>query len=85
MFRFLYWNMNYHIEHHMFPMIPYHALPKLHAAIKNDLPYVYSSTWSAFKEIIPVLLKQRKDPAYFIRRQLPAEMAKREAAMMTAA
>ena len=24
--RFLYWNMNYHIEHHMFPMVPYHAL-----------------------------------------------------------
>ena len=26
--RFLYWNMNYHVEHHMFPMIPYHALPR---------------------------------------------------------
>ena len=26
-FRFLYWNMNYHVEHHMFPMVPYHALP----------------------------------------------------------
>ena len=25
--RFIYWNMNYHIEHHMFPMVPYHALP----------------------------------------------------------
>ena len=23
--RFIYWNMNYHIEHHMFPMVPYHA------------------------------------------------------------
>ncbi|MCU0786548.1 MAG: fatty acid desaturase, partial [Verrucomicrobia bacterium] len=21
--RFLYWNMNYHIEHHMFPLVPY--------------------------------------------------------------
>ena len=28
--RFIYWNMNYHVEHHMFPMVPYHALP--HAA-----------------------------------------------------
>ncbi len=27
--RFLYWNMNYHVEHHMFPMVPYHALPAL--------------------------------------------------------
>ena len=28
--RFIYWNMNYHVEHHMFPMVPYHALPRLH-------------------------------------------------------
>ena len=37
-FRFIYWNMNYHVEHHMFPMVPYHALPKLHELIKHDLP-----------------------------------------------
>ena len=36
--RFIYWNMNYHVEHHMFPMVPYHALPRLHALIKHDLP-----------------------------------------------
>ena len=35
-FRFLYWNMNYHVEHHMFPMVPYHALPALHAEMKAD-------------------------------------------------
>ena len=28
--RYLYWNMGYHVEHHMFPMVPYHALGKLH-------------------------------------------------------
>ena len=32
--RFIYWNMNYHVEHHMFPMVPYHALPRLHEMIK---------------------------------------------------
>src|SRR5262249_3901675 len=32
--RFLYWNMNYHVEHHMFPMVPYHALPALHEEMK---------------------------------------------------
>lgn len=25
--RFIYWNMNYHVEHHMFPMVPFHRLP----------------------------------------------------------
>ena len=36
--RFVYWNMNYHVEHHMFPMVPYHRLPELHEKIKHDLP-----------------------------------------------
>ena len=27
--RFLYLNMNYHVEHHMFTMIPYYQLPAL--------------------------------------------------------
>ncbi len=21
--RFIYWNMNYHVEHHMFPLVPF--------------------------------------------------------------
>ena len=33
--RFLYWNMNYHVEHHMFPLVPYYNLPALHAAVKE--------------------------------------------------
>jgi fatty acid desaturase len=36
--RFIYWNMNDHVEHHMFPMVPYHALSRLHELIKHDLP-----------------------------------------------
>ena len=70
-FRFLYWNMNYHVEHHMFPMVPYHALPALHAEMKRYCPAPYPSTLSAFREIIPALLRQRQDPTYFVRRELP--------------
>ena len=36
--RFIYWNMNYHIEHHMYRMVPFHGLPALHNAIKYDCP-----------------------------------------------
>ena len=68
-FRFLYWNMNYHIEHHMFPMVPYHALPKLHEIIKADCPPPYPSLFAAYREIIPAVLRQVKDPTYFVRRQ----------------
>jgi fatty acid desaturase len=63
--------MNYHIEHHMFPMVPFYALPKLHALIKDDCPQPYPSLVAAYREIVPALAKQRKDPTHFVRRQLP--------------
>ncbi len=40
--RFIYWNMNYHIEHHMFPMVPYHALPALHEEVQALVPAALS-------------------------------------------
>ncbi|GLR66638.1 fatty acid desaturase [Acidocella aquatica] len=70
--RFIYWNMNYHVEHHMFPMVPYHALPALHAAIKSQCPAPYPSIIAAYREIIPALRKQRHDPDYHVRRHLPS-------------
>ena len=71
-FRFVYWNMNYHVEHHMFPMVPYHALPKLHEAIKQDCPPAYPGTLAAYREILPAIVRQLRDPTYFVRRELPA-------------
>lgn len=71
--RFIYWNMNYHVEHHMFPMVPYHALPRLHQAVKNDCPVPYSGLFSTYAEIIPALVRQVKDPRYFVKRSLPAD------------
>ena len=71
-FRFVYWNMNYHIEHHMFPMVPYHRLPALHEALKADLPKPYASTIEAYREIIPALIRQMRDPDYCVERRLPA-------------
>jgi fatty acid desaturase len=70
-FRFIYWNMNYHLEHHMFPMVPYHALPRLHDAMKDDTPPAYDGVIAAWKEILPALWRQRRDPTYFVERQLP--------------
>jgi fatty acid desaturase len=69
--RFLYWNMNYHVEHHMFPMVPYHRLAELHEEIKHDCAPVYPSLWAAYREIIPAILRQLKDQEHFVRRELP--------------
>jgi fatty acid desaturase len=69
--RFIYWNMNYHLEHHMFPMVPYHALPRLHERMKAHSPAAYPSLWAAWREILPALLRQARDPGYFVSRPLP--------------
>lgn len=69
--RYLYWNMNYHVEHHMFPLVPYHALPRLHQVVKDDCPTPYPSLLAAWREIVPTVLRQVKDPAYHVKRRLP--------------
>jgi len=70
--RFIYWNMNYHIEHHMYPLVPFHALPRLHELVKNDLPPANPSIWDAYREMVPALIRQLRDEEYFVKRELPA-------------
>ena len=36
--RFLAWNMPYHAEHHAYAAIPFHALPRTHAALAPFIP-----------------------------------------------
>ena len=69
--RFIYWNMNYHVEHHMFPMVPYHALPRLHAAIRHDLPAPNPGIANAFAEVWHALRQQLTDPEYRVEKALP--------------
>jgi fatty acid desaturase len=69
--RFLYWNMNYHIEHHMFPMVPYHALPALHQEMKTDCPAATPSLWAALKVVYKAVQKLQKDVTYCIVPPLP--------------
>ncbi|MGH9588769.1 MAG: NADH:ubiquinone reductase (Na(+)-transporting) subunit F, partial [Terracidiphilus sp.] len=68
-----------HVEHHMFPLVPYHALPRLDEAVKDDCPTPYPSLLSAWCEIAPTIFRQVKDPAYHVKRRLP-EPRKRGAA-----
>ena len=68
---FLYWNMQYHIEHHMFPAVPFYNLPRLHKAIEHDLPPTPHGLWNTWKVILPILKKQKEDPSYVFVPQLP--------------
>ena len=69
--RFLYLNMNYHIEHHMFPMVPYYHLPALHSLINHDLPPPSPSIFAACAEILPILRRQLRGENVYLERKVP--------------
>ena len=71
--RFLYSNMNYHLEHHMFPSVPYYNLPLLHEKIKDDCPPALPSLRSAIKDSVISIIRQTKNPAYTIFPKLSEE------------
>jgi fatty acid desaturase len=64
--QFVYTNMNYHMEHHMFPMVPYYNLPKLHEEIKHDCPAAAPSVSAAFAETLYALVKIQYEPNYVV-------------------
>jgi fatty acid desaturase len=35
--RWLAWNMPYHVEHHVWPMVPFHRLPEVHRLMRDEL------------------------------------------------
>lgn len=70
--RFLYWNMNYHTEHHMYAAVPCYHLGRLHRAIAHDLPPCPRGIVATWRQIAPVLRRQRIDPAYCYVAPLPS-------------
>jgi len=69
--RFIYWNMNYHIEHHMYPLVPFHRLPELHELIRHDCPAPSPSIFAAYRELWPILRAQLSNSDSFLERKLP--------------
>lgn len=69
--RFMYWNMNYHLEHHMFPNVPSRTLPQLHAAVKDQLPAAYPGIISVLRDVVPALRRQRTDVDFVLSPELP--------------
>jgi fatty acid desaturase len=74
---FLYWNMQYHVEHHMFPAVPFYNLPRLRKAIEHDLPPAPHGLWATWMEILPILKKQKKEPEYSYVPPLPQNVGER--------
>jgi fatty acid desaturase len=69
--RFLYWHMNYHIEHHMFAAVPCYNLHRLHLAIRDDLPPSPRGLLETWRQIIGILREQKVNPDYQFQPELP--------------
>jgi fatty acid desaturase len=69
----LYWQMQYHIDHHMFPTVPCYNLKKLHKAIKHDLPPTPQGLWACWRDMRAIAKKQRENPNYLHRVTLPQD------------
>ena len=69
--RFFYWNMNYHVEHHMFAAVPFYNLPKLRAVLGAELPVAPRGLLATWREILDTLRKQKRDPGYLRPLQYP--------------
>lgn len=53
-------NENYHLEHHLYPGIPWHALPRAHAALRDELAgrgALFIASYGAFvREFLKTLI-----------------------------
>jgi fatty acid desaturase len=63
--------MQYHVEHHMFPAVPFYNLPALRKSIEHDLPPATNGLLATWRQILPVLRKQGEDPKYFYMPEIP--------------
>jgi fatty acid desaturase len=50
--RLVHWNMPFHAEHHLYPSIPFHALPAAHRAIGAHFRHVSPSYLAGNREIL---------------------------------
>lgn len=49
--RFLMWNMPFHAEHHLYPSIPFHALPQAHGRLRSHFAQVDDGYWAVGRSI----------------------------------
>ncbi|MEL0329196.1 MAG: fatty acid desaturase [Deltaproteobacteria bacterium] len=74
---FLYWHMNWHLEHHMFAAVPCYNLKKLYEAVAEDMPKPRTLI-SSWQEMLEVVKQQEADPAYEFDTPVPPQRTRRE-------
>jgi fatty acid desaturase len=54
------WNMPYHAEHHAYPAIPFHALPRLHQRVRGRIEHLEPGYVAASVKVARYLFAVRK-------------------------
>ncbi len=67
---FLYWHMNWHLEHHMYAGVPCYNLKALHRAVADDMPEPRTLV-GAWREMREIWRRQQIDPDYVYDTPLP--------------
>jgi len=57
--RFLAWNMPYHAEHHAYPALPFHALPKAHALLSDNIVVTAPGYLAVHRDVLRRLVRSR--------------------------
>ncbi|MCY4130160.1 MAG: fatty acid desaturase [Gammaproteobacteria bacterium] len=67
-----FWNMQYHLEHHMYPAVPFFNLPKLRRAIEHDLPPAPHGLRNTWREMLALRRRFLADPNFTYMPVFPA-------------
>jgi fatty acid desaturase len=61
--RFFMWNMPYHAEHHLFPSVPFHALPTLHTELDGRFRHVERGYLTVHRALFTACRPRRRPEA----------------------
>ena len=56
--RFLYLNMHNHVEHHLYPQVPFYSLPSLHEAVADQTPEPDPGFWRTNLDLLSVVIRR---------------------------
>lgn len=67
-------NVSYHLEHHLFPSVPWQNLRRLHGVLMTDPSFaahahITRSYWGVMRELMPPSAKDRGEPAVSVNQQ----------------
>ena len=75
LFEFLYWHMNWHLEHHMYAAVPCYNLSKLHQLVSKDMPELKNLV-GAWQEMLKIFKQQQQDPDFEFDKPVPPQRKK---------